>query len=84
MTRLVVWVLVTAGVCCLFVVRWAPQFDSCRVLYRTHNVVADTLLCRVFSSLNVAMMVLLIVAVIAALTWSFLQLRGRCNGTTST
>jgi hypothetical protein len=84
MAALVVSVLVLAGLACLYIIWWAPQFDSCRVFYRTHNVAADTLRCRAFSVLNVATMVLFIVAAVAALAWSFLLSRGRRNGTAST
>jgi hypothetical protein len=83
MAAFVVSALMLVGFSCLFMVRWAPLFDSCRVLYRTHNVAADTWRCRVFSVLNVAMIVLLVAAVIAGLTLSIL-LRGRRNGTAST
>jgi hypothetical protein len=84
MATLVVSVLILAGLVCLCIIWWAPLFDSCRVFYRTHNVAADTLRCRAFSALNVAMIVLFIVAAVAALAWSFLLLRGCRNGTAST
>jgi len=61
-------------------VRRAPLFDSCRVFYRIHNVVANSLRCRVFSTLNVATIVLFSVAAICALTWTFLLLHRRRNG----
>jgi len=77
---LVVSALVLAGISCLLMVRRAPLFYSCRVFYRIHNVVADSFRCRVFSTLNVAMIVLFIVAAICALTWSFLLLHRCRNG----
>jgi preprotein translocase subunit SecY len=81
MAALVVLPLIVAGLFCLSVVRWAPVFDSCRVFYRIHNVVDDSLRCHVFSALNVATIVLFVVATIAALAWSYLFLHVRRNDT---
>jgi hypothetical protein len=59
--------LAAAVVCCDFSSRWLPVFGSCRMFYRTHNPIEDTLLCRVFAILRIAEIILVFLA--TAIVW---------------
>jgi hypothetical protein len=73
--------LAAAVVFCDCLSRWLPVFGSCRVFYRTHNPIEDTILCRVFAILRVTDTILVFLA--AAVVWwaIFLSWRARRNVT---
>ena len=63
---------ISLGAVCLL-----PVFEPCRILYRTHNPVQDTVACKVFTALNVVWPASFLIGCVAAITATYLAARNR-------
>lgn len=52
------------GAVCLSLAQFLPVFAPCRVLYRVHDPVQDSVTCRIFSALGLVGLALLLIGVI--------------------